>query len=370
MKNLLTILFVVILTQIGFGQEVAYLYFKPNWNAHKYALEHTWVINNKEFKLTDDTIKIQINENGFDTIRFKFKEKDAKWIESIAKFRADNYYLIRQIPCRDYDIISCDTSEHTKHEVRFILQHYFENDTITGLGGWVLASPLTVGRKSEYIEASTSEMCANTRREICIKKFDSGIYNKNKFIYSEGGESLINFNFQFLHSEKLELSYDYISKEHQIILNEKEIYANNRKFRIIDFSTSSDMKIDTSIFIDGTISKNYNDTILNESSLFTYYSNYIVSPPHGGDPNYATVSIIIDTNGLVKNIFIIEDIKNKCNDTPWKLVDDKGFKFSPLVINEKSYITEYVFKTMDLMYCVPLIHKEHVVRTRKEKKKP
>ena len=164
---------------------------------------------------------------------------------------------------------------------------------------------------------------------------------------------------------------EYISKNHPSSIVSSGTLSNStiKKYKVIDFSTPSDIKIDTTIFIDGTVSNDTNIKIINYSALFSYYSKHIVSPPHGDDPNYATVSFIIDTLGHVNYVYIIEDVINKTNDEPWKWYDDNGFQFSPLIVNGKPYIVEYQIKIDDLCYCAPLIYKEHKARKRKEKRK-
>lgn len=159
----------------------------------------------------------------------------------------------------------------------------------------------------------------------------------------------------------------YGNDEHEKLLN--KITLNKLKYKTIDFMPSTSIDIDTTIFIDGTVSKDTNIKILNYSALFNYYSKHIASPPHGGDPNYATVSFIIDTLGHVNYVYIIEDVLNKTNDEPWKWYDDNGFQFSSLIVNGKPYIVEYQIKIDDLCYCAPLIYKEHKARKRKEKRK-
>ncbi len=134
---------------------------------------------------------------------------------------------------------------------------------------------------------------------------------------------------------------------------------DNNKYIILTYSKPTDIKIDTSIYIDFTSKETMLDSLMNSKELLDYY-NLLKPPPHGGDPNYATISVIVDTNGRAIFTYVVEDVKNKCNDDSWKLSNNRGVTFSPLVINNKAYTTEYVFKIMDLMYCVPLIHKESI----------
>ena len=130
----------------------------------------------------------------------------------------------------------------------------------------------------------------------------------------------------------------------------------NNEYKILDYSRPNNIKVDTSIYIDFTSKEVLLDSLMNSNALLDYY-NLLTPPPHGGDPNYATISVVVDVNGKAIHTYVVEDVKNKCNDDPWKLSTKKEVTFSPLVINGKPYITEYVFKITDLMYCVPLVYK-------------
>lgn len=137
--------------------------------------------------------------------------------------------------------------------------------------------------------------------------------------------------------------------------------SKNQKFKIIGYTRLSDIKVDTTIYIDFTSNEVQLDSLMNSNALLDYY-NLLSPPPHGDDPNFATISVVVDTNGNAIHTHIVEDVKNKCNDDPWKLISDKEVAFSPLIIDGKSYVTEYIFKIMNLMYCVPLVQKEMSVR--------
>jgi hypothetical protein len=217
MRIVTTILFIIIFWLDGNSQtNSAFFYFGKDWHENKMTFEHRWIINGQEILFSHDTIKIKINDIGFDTISFKFWKQDTVWRKSIAKFKSDKYYNIREIPCTDYDIVSSDTSEHTKHEVRFIVKNYMENDTIAGLGGWVLTRPITTNKFTEFIEARTSGMCANTRRQIKIMQFKPGLYCLNRSMFVEGGNKLFEFAFQFIHNEKLEVIYNHKTKMYKV----------------------------------------------------------------------------------------------------------------------------------------------------------
>ena len=215
MRKVVTVRVLSVIWLFGNSQtNTAFVYFGENWQENHRTFEHDWIINGQEFQFSHDTIEIQINTTGFDTICFKFWEQDTIWRNSISKFKKGEYYKIREIPCTDYDIVSSDTSEHTAHKVRFVAENYSGNDTIAGLGGWVLTEPIFTNISTEFIEARTSLLCANTRRKINVMQFEPGIYSLNKSIYVNGGIELLKFYFQFIHNEKLEVIYNFETKKY------------------------------------------------------------------------------------------------------------------------------------------------------------
>jgi hypothetical protein len=217
MRRVTTILCIIIAWfNLNSQTNTAFIYFGEDWHENNQTKEHSWIINGQKILLSHDTIEFQINEFGFDTISFKFWNSDLVWKKSLAKFKKEKYYKIREIPCTDYDIVSNDTSEHTKHEVRFFVKNYNEDDTIAGLAGWVLSKPIATNQFTKFIEARISEMCANTRRQIKIMQFEPGLYSLNKLIYGEGGNALVEFAFQFIHNEKLEVIYNHKTKNYKV----------------------------------------------------------------------------------------------------------------------------------------------------------
>lgn len=189
---------------------------------------------------------------------------------------------------------------------------------------------------------------------------------KIKTFYNEKGKEISYEDFISTYGQK---EVDSITSILSIFYEASEIVADDtNSYIILGYSKPTNIKIDTSIYIDFTSKETMLDSLINSKELLDYY-NLLKPPPHGGDPNYATISVIVDTNGKAIFTYVVEDVKNKCNDDPWKLYSDKNVSFSPFVLRGKPYVTEYIFKIMDLMYCVPLIGKESISTNKKEKRK-
>ena len=152
-------------------------------------------------------------------------------------------------------------------------------------------------------------------------------------------------------AEWKKLDFNELTNKSEIDKVINETFSSRYNYTIIGHSKPNNIFIDTTIYIDFTSTAIQLDSLMNSNALLDFY-NLLTPPPHGGDPNYATIAVVVDANGKAIHTHVVEDVKNKCNDDPWKLSTKKEVAFSPLIINGKPYITEYIFKIMDLMYCV------------------
>lgn len=328
MNNLLIIFFILFLIQSGFGQS-------DN------------IINNDTLT-NPDKYKIK----GFQS----FYNED---------YESALHYFSKAIELNEKDTIS--------YKQRGLINHKLGN-LQNAINDYTIAIELTPTDVNLYLNRGAALQMVNKNYEaISDCKIGITLDSNNQTLHN-------NLAWAYYRLEMVDSACIYWNKARELGREFSKSFfkdkceSNNtnevaKKYKVIDFSSPSVIKIDTTIFIDGTVSNDTNIKTLKDSALFNYYSKHIVSPPHGGDPNYATVSFIIDTLGHVIYVYIIEDVMNKTNDEPWKWLDDKGFQFSPLIVNSKPYIVEYQIKIDDLCYCAPLIYKEHTARKRKEKRK-
>lgn len=103
-------------------------------------------------------------------------------------------------------------------------------------------------------------------------------------------------------------------------------------------------KIDTTIYLES-----YHQTEVS-THLSHYYSTYIKSPTHSGDPNSATLSFVIDEKGKIKHITVLENLQNRC-DNNWKIEYRNDVLIPPFFKEGRSYVTEYILLIEDICYC-------------------
>ena len=120
-------------------------------------------------------------------------------------------------------------------------------------------------------------------------------------------------------------------------------------------------KLDTSIYLDYSFHKGF-PHLKNDSLLLQYYSENIYSPPHGGDPNHAIVSFVVDEAGKLKSVRVLEDVKNRLCDGEWEIIMDRDYGFEPFILNGQAYMTEYIIRIKDIGYCVPLTEKGNQIK--------
>lgn len=119
------------------------------------------------------------------------------------------------------------------------------------------------------------------------------------------------------------------------------------------------MKLDTSIYVGEWSS----DQPKNIEQAFSYYSKHIHSPPHSGESNFAVVSFVVNKNGELVSIRILEDLKNRLCEGEWEVTLQKDYGFDPFVIDGKAYVVEYIVKILDIGYCVPTLERSGGVKT-------
>lgn len=130
----------------------------------------------------------------------------------------------------------------------------------------------------------------------------------------------------------------------------KSIHLNDSSTFIL-LSNGNEIKVDTTIFYGFDES----EMSSNDSLLFRYYVKNIKSPAHGGEPNFAILSIMTGNEGDIKAINVIRDVENRCKEgEQWRFKTNENFRLYPI----KNYNIEYIIKVIDINYCVPLIHKQ------------
>jgi hypothetical protein len=133
------------------------------------------------------------------------------------------------------------------------------------------------------------------------------------------------------------------------------------------FHKISDQRLDTSgVLLDwmGQPYKRYNQNSLKaeiyanqsgskgsiEAGFIDYYQKFIKSPRHGGDPNEAKLSFVVNGLGQIKAIHVLENVRNACSDD-WIIHLKPSYIIIPLNINNGSCCSEYIVSLSDICYC-------------------
>ncbi len=202
-----------------------------------------WKINNVEFKLTLDTIKIPIYQTDFDTILFT-NESEERII--LTKFNKGHVYNIHyNACCSDFDIVEkndyYDSLEqiediimsyyiHTREpRVRFELLNGEPNDNLVGVLGnfyyddTIHGEDLHNNKKTSYLSPATVSFAAynynlgmvRRAKQLTTKAVDNDkafyvyFYNSEKIDYYKIEKIFQMIEYRFFGKEKLLVTYDY-----------------------------------------------------------------------------------------------------------------------------------------------------------------
>jgi hypothetical protein len=104
-----------------------------------------------------------------------------------------------------------------------------------------------------------------------------------------------------------------------------------------------------------------------DSTLRAFFWNKVSRPCHGGDPNYAIASFIVDQSGRIILFTILENLKNVC-DCTWEIRYEDRAQFKPGLIDGKAI--EYIMKVNCPGYCIcDTIEKSAVEKVKKKRLK-
>ena len=176
-----------------------------------------WKFNGELVQFGQDTITVNTNKLELDTILFQRTPNDT-WKKSLAKLKSDNIYIIRPIPCRDYDLVD-PNNEIATRTAAFYVSNIDSNSTskIVGHVGWNYKE-LENEKFSDSVLVGQSLNCGNSRVAISIESINGKVITSD-LDGEVDGTKLFSLNYQYLHNEQLIVMYDANSKQASIFLD-------------------------------------------------------------------------------------------------------------------------------------------------------
>jgi hypothetical protein len=130
----------------------------------------------------------------------------------------------------------------------------------------------------------------------------------------------------------------------------KRYNQNSLKAEIYANQSGAWIEIDTTLAIDARYHNGNGSKGSIEAGFIDYYQKFIKSPRHGGDPNEAKLSFVVNGLGQIKAIHVLENVRNACSDD-WIIHLKPSYIIIPLNINNGSCCSEYIVSLSDICYC-------------------
>ncbi len=173
-------------------------------------------IGSNEFTLSKDTLTLVLPQQNMDTIFTKLAGEKQFKVHRLLKFKNDVTYKLRVNSCSDFDYL--EPQKGTKGsdfpKVSFTIKNYKKQDKIVGICGFKTDDEedliLKNNIKTPYERlTSPSAMCGTDPKRVAIE------YKKGK-----AKVPIMEFWFQDMHCEKLDVIYDFKTKQTEVFIKE------------------------------------------------------------------------------------------------------------------------------------------------------
>ncbi len=149
--------------------------------------ESTFILNGQDISKSCHSIRIQINDDGFDTLRYL--QNDILVHEAYMKLRANETYELNRNSCSFYTLEPSINA--TQGSIEFSVECKVDTSFLVGIGEFV---ELNNGQADERRFYLASAMCLFSAKLIEVKNMDE--------------QTVVGIKFHFLHGEQLKVIFN------------------------------------------------------------------------------------------------------------------------------------------------------------------